>query len=518
MPFRFVHFLFMGFLCTIALFPACRYEEETVSSDSSLRLEFSTDSLQFDTVFSEMLTVTKVFRVYNRNPKAVEISAASVAGGSTSPFQLIVNGKDSGEDKTVRNILLRGGDSLRVLVEARIDGRDQSNPYLILDSLRFQTNGNPQHLILEAYGRDAHYHNNVTVCDTTWTSDKPHVVINRVRVDTGCTLRINAGTEVYMQSYYNGNTGYRGSNLFVAGRLLALGSTEDRISFEGVRQEDRFEDQPGQWGAIVFEPGSQNNIINYTDISEGLRGVQLSFPGDADNPEIPPAQLSMNGVTIRAIEDAGVLTFNSQLEMYNCIISDCAQRNLALRLGGVYQVYNSTFSYSGRFSFFKKPAGVWVNDYYFYDDAKPPLSDTLVLFFSNNIVDGPNEEEFLFEAIDEQIGLSIHHNLFKIEGLGILDTNGNLQLPYSFDSLPGNAQKRLQRMPFEQAREYDFTPSDSVLVRYFENGQSQELYLLPPTVDAGSDSVVNANSSQLNFDFNGDFRARPVDMGAIELP
>ena len=137
--------LVIGVVILLAFMASCTPEEEKITFESDAVLRFSTDTIFFDTVFTQISTeirnVTKRFRVYNDNDNAVRISDISLAGGSESPYTLFVNGRP-GSSFTDTRVL--GGDSMLVLVEVSIDPQDESLPFVVEDQVNFLTNGNAQ--------------------------------------------------------------------------------------------------------------------------------------------------------------------------------------------------------------------------------------------------------------------------------------------------------------------------------------------------------------------------------------
>ena len=63
---------------------ACIEDDFTMSSSDVL--EFSCDTLAFDTVFTELGTPTKRFTVYNRHKKMLNISSVKLEGTSGGRF------------------------------------------------------------------------------------------------------------------------------------------------------------------------------------------------------------------------------------------------------------------------------------------------------------------------------------------------------------------------------------------------------------------------------------------------
>lgn len=77
----------------ISLFIISCRKEQNISTDSHLKLEFSSDSLLFDTVFTSIGSTTHELMIYNRHDDALNISNIRIVGGDSSPFKLNVDGK-----------------------------------------------------------------------------------------------------------------------------------------------------------------------------------------------------------------------------------------------------------------------------------------------------------------------------------------------------------------------------------------------------------------------------------------
>ena len=77
----------------LSVFLGSCVEDAGFSSNPSLRLEFSCDTVSFDTLFSEVMSPTAKFLVRNRNDKALRISSVQLEGGGASPFSVPVDGQ-----------------------------------------------------------------------------------------------------------------------------------------------------------------------------------------------------------------------------------------------------------------------------------------------------------------------------------------------------------------------------------------------------------------------------------------
>ena len=95
-------------------FTACI--DENISTDPSLKLAFSSDTLFFDTIFSTLGSSTARIKVYNPNTKNVKISAIELGSRGGSPYRINVDGVASTTNQFT-NIELRAKDSLFIFVD-----------------------------------------------------------------------------------------------------------------------------------------------------------------------------------------------------------------------------------------------------------------------------------------------------------------------------------------------------------------------------------------------------------------
>jgi hypothetical protein len=264
-----VRFPFFIFIVIIALFQfSCNREEFDFSPGA--RLEFSTDTLTFDTVFTTLGSVTKKVTVKNMNRHPVNVSKIFLAGRNTTPFRLNINGVAANE---VSDVSISGGDSIFIFVEATIDPTGQNLPMVVHDSIVFNLNGNMQDVHLIAFGQDFHLFDGAVLKSQVWHNDKPYLIYNSVLVDSLETLTITEGSRIHF---------HKGSSMFVKGTLKATGTYDAPIKFQGDRLEEMYSDVPGQWGAsailenggiyvfggLHFLKGSMDNIIDWAIIKK----------------------------------------------------------------------------------------------------------------------------------------------------------------------------------------------------------------------------------------------------------
>ena len=395
-------------LLAATLFLSCQPEEQMFTFDPAAKLRFSADTVLFDTVFTDALTITNRFIVYNDDPKAINISSIILESSDNSPFTITVNGL---KNRSFESIRLLGGDSMLVLVDAFIDPKDEDLPFIVEDAVLFETNGNLQQVQLIAWGQDAFYFSDsILACNTIWTGSRPYVIFNSILVDSLCTLTINPGTKIFS---------HKESSIFVKGTINAVGTSDQRITFLNDRLDDKFKDSPGQWGGIFFLEGSRDNRIAYTDIRNSEYGIWLGTP---DNDTIP--DLVLESVKIENISRTGLIAFTSDLEAVNCLFDNCAEFVVGNFAGGNYRYLNCTFA-NFSFTFFRENPLFVVSDNLVLADGNVLIED-VKLDVLNCIIWGDfNDEIILNNDGGADFQVSIRYSILKTTSLDF-DINNNL--------------------------------------------------------------------------------------------
>ncbi|MEJ2003615.1 MAG: choice-of-anchor Q domain-containing protein [Cyclobacteriaceae bacterium] len=387
-------------------------EQEKITTDPDAALRFSSDSVAFDTVFTAVNSITRRLKDYNDNRNAVEINRIYIENGPTSPYTIAVNGDIAQEHESIR---LLGRDSLLILVDIRIDPKDEDTPFLVTDKIRFETNGNSQEVNLVAYGQDAVFINgDILDCNTTWTSDRPYVIYNSVLIDSLCSLTIEPGARIYS---------HNASYIFVQGSLVAGGTVDEPIVFSNDRFDDNFINAPGQWGGIVLLEGSNSNMMDHVRIRNARVGVYIGTPDENEEPDITISNAiieNMGGAealptgNFSILPGFGLLAFNSDVSAYNVLINNCEFQAIGNYAGGNYVYRHCTFAnYS--FDFFRQGAGVLFSDNLVLDDntvLENPLNVTIL----NSIIWGNLPDEIEFSIGNEEVSeLVFSNNIIRTE-------------------------------------------------------------------------------------------------------
>lgn len=300
---------------------ACTPEDEILTNNGEVRLIFNRDTVQFDTVFTTVGSTTQKLQVYNPQRNAVNIASIALSADpqAASPYQMIVNGEAGWQFQDVR---LRGGDSLLILVEVKINPQDTNLPFIVKDSIVFRTNGNVQNVNLEAWGQDAYFlKSEIVDRNTTFSGDRPYVVCDSLGVGPEATLTLAAGTRIYFNDR---------ASLLVDGTLRAEGTPEARVLLQHVRNDDDYENALGQWQGILFGRNSKDNRLDFAVVRNADVGVGISSP---DNDTIP--DITLANTIIENMAGYGVYALYTDVDAYNTIISNCAL-GLMVGLGSAY--------------------------------------------------------------------------------------------------------------------------------------------------------------------------------------
>ena len=286
------------FIILFSAISACSLTSEEVSTDPAYKLRFSTDTIFFDTIFSEIPSITKRLKVYNDHNAAVVIASIGLSN-EAGPYELTLNGR---KGTSFANTKLLANDSLLVLIDAYVTDRDNDLPYVVEDQLIFATNGNNQEVSIFSWGQDAFYlKDSVIACNTRWTAGKPYIIYDNVLVDSLCTLTLDPGTRVFS---------HLGSQIYVKGTVTAMGAADNPIILTNDRFDGDFQSYPGQWGGITFLPGSKNNLISYANIRNAEFGIWLGTPDDDDIPD-----LIIENSIIENMSNSALVAFTSDLEI-----------------------------------------------------------------------------------------------------------------------------------------------------------------------------------------------------------
>ena len=387
-------------LLPLLIVASCKKDEQL--TDSGAKLDFSTDSVLFDTVFHYAGSTTKVFRIYNNHSQPMTISKIYLAGGSSSSFQLNVDGfATTASAPVLHDVEILGGDSLYAFVQLNVTP-SVANPILIKDSIIFETNGNIQDIKLTAIGQDVYLHKPLpgkfysiigrSGHDTTMPADKPHLVFGYVVVDSACKVTLLPGTHFYMHSHsvfwvYKDGTVDMGSG----------GGPGSEVTFQGDRLEPEYKDVPGQWGKIWLSALSKNNRINYAIIKNGAIGVQVDTLAGTLATSTSPTLIISNTI-VKNMSAAALFTQGSFVRGVNCVFASCGQFAAYLSIGGRYSFLHCTFADFTSAATARTSPVVAINNYYTSTGGTTFVRKVDSAYFGNCIIYGDLANEVQLDS------------------------------------------------------------------------------------------------------------------------
>ena len=320
------------------LLVAC--QQDIISSDPSLRLHFSHDTVLFDTVFTTMGTSTRRVMIYNPNKHAINISQVSMENGEY--FHINLDGEND-LDK-LHNVVIRGEDSSFLFIRAHIDPLAENSPVFIEDHIAFLVNDHSHQITLQAYGQNVEKIKSdsglVVYKNLTLSNKKPYIIYDTLVI--AGSLKIEEGTTIYM---------HEGASIYAYGNVRAMGTKEQPIIIRGDRTDQLFDSVPyrmasGQWNGLYlvsneeFMPPSYN--LEYVEILSGSVGLYAYSTSIVRRPK-----LTMKNSRIHNHSIYGLVLQNVDATISNCEISNCASYCVYLAGGKHNFVHNTIAAYYG---------------------------------------------------------------------------------------------------------------------------------------------------------------------------
>ena len=173
-------------------------EDDSFSTSPSNVLSFSSDTIHFDTLFSDVPSPTKTFWAYNKNKQGLRCTSVRLDKGNQSGFRVNVRGVYLGPENgySTNNVEIWKHDSIRVFIEATLPLNYKNQPTEVSDNLIFTLeNGKEQKVNLTAFSWDAQRLRDVIITENaSWqASKKPRVIYGSLTIEKDATLTLKAG-------------------------------------------------------------------------------------------------------------------------------------------------------------------------------------------------------------------------------------------------------------------------------------------------------------------------------------
>ena len=374
-------------------------KKNTFITGSNATLAISADTLQYDTVFTTVGSITQIFTITNTNNQQLLLSTVKLMGGTNSAYKININGMPGPE---ANNITIAANDSIHVFVTVTINPNNASLPFIVRDSILISYNNNNTFVQLQAYGQNAHFLNgSIIKGNVTWANDLPYVILDSLQVDTAAVLTMQQGCRVYLHS---------NAPFLVDGTLIINGTSQDSVIFNGDRLDVSYANLPASWPGIYFRGTSIDNVLTHAVIENSNQGIYVGgVPADGKT------KLTLHRCIINNAYQAGILCYNTSMQADNCLISNCSS-NIELTYGGNYSLINCTVaSYGNEYISHTNPV-LQVNN---YDTSTGTLitNPTLSAVFQNCIFWGDygnvNDEVVVSEPDNSNYNIHFTTCLYK---------------------------------------------------------------------------------------------------------
>jgi hypothetical protein len=400
---------------------SCR-NQDWMTDDLSI-IQFSEDTLKFDTVFTQTTSITQLVKIKNTGSQNIRLESIRLMGGDSSCFQLNIQGQAINQ---VYQMMLPAKDSIYIYVTVNIHPNDSSQPFIQTDRIEIKSGTRSRYIELEAYGQNAFYLRSPDVnIDTTWTNSKPIVIRGSLTIEPGNTLILEAGCKLYMQA---------DAVIQVKGNLIIQGTVLQPVIIRGNRLDAPYRNLPGTWPGIIIHAGSLNNQFRFVKIEQAETAIAV-LPGTFDT--LRPNVFIEQSI-IHHARTAGLDLQSNHVVVNNCLISQCG-KGINITGGGRYRFnHNTVAGYSSIYMLHDQPV-LYASDTRF--DNGQSITGNLDIALINSIfwgVGGTVTQETVFEQYGSNTyRVSINHCLLKSPIAPSLANVNNLILNQDplFDSL-----------------------------------------------------------------------------------
>jgi hypothetical protein len=328
---------------SLNFFTSCK--KDKIITNPAAQINFSADTIKFDTVFTTVGSVTKSLKVINNNEGKIIFDQIKLMGGNNSAFKININGIATLDAK---NITLSANDSLYIFISVTINPSAVNLPFIVSDSILFSYNGQNKYMQLQAYGKNAIFLNNaLLLSNATFTSSLPYVILGGLQIGNAATLTLNAGTQIYAHA---------DAPIIIDGTLIANGTKTQPIVFTGDRLDEPYLNFPASWPGIFLRASSKNNFLQFVQIKNAYQALAVLQPSGNINPKLILKQSKIDNAF-----DAGISATNTHIVADNTLISNCG-KNIDITFGGTYNFTHCTIAaYSNNYVVHKN-ASIFITD------------------------------------------------------------------------------------------------------------------------------------------------------------
>lgn len=304
----------------------CGCSADLPGSSGAGALEFSLDTVRFDTVMHSRVSSMRRVSLRNVSGHAVRVERVGVEGPRAGAFHVVVDGVGI---ESFGGMLLAAGDSaifvLQVYTEEyRPDVFEQLDVRIVVESGEgnFSLPARAWNAGWSALDADIRGHVVVPAGGIRYVETK-------TEVEAGATLTLSAGVTLLF-----GN----GAELIVRGGIEALGTARSRVSLLPQRMEPYYMRKPGQWAGVSVGERSSFVRLSHLDLRGAVVGVGVKGKPLAGSVEVENCRVlycSQDGLRLERSEAEvrgsifgqnyrhGVSLLASKASMIHCTV--CAE-------------------------------------------------------------------------------------------------------------------------------------------------------------------------------------------------
>jgi hypothetical protein len=363
---------------------------------------FSTDTVMFDTIFTDLGTPTYKLLVKNPNNFNLEIDSVYLASTSKG-FIVNVNGLNS---LPLTKVTIEAHDSLYVFIQAYIPPNEENTPFTNEDSLVFASGNIIKKVRLIAFGQNTIHFRDQNIKTQEWINSKPILIYGTLTVDSGHKLTITEGVKVFF---------HRNAKLVVKGSIDVKGTLKQPVQFRSDRLEKDYDTIPGQWGGIIITGTNDTHILNYAVIRNATTGIVF---GDYKKNSVVKAEIKNSIVANMAY--SAIIAYQANITASNTVLANTGNTTIFL-YGGEYKFTHCTFAnFGARYIARSVDSRTLKMSNYIETINSANISETILLKltaanFGNSIIYGSNQNEIqLLNKTEGEFRYNFKHCLLRM--------------------------------------------------------------------------------------------------------
>ena len=444
----------------LTLLAAACSDYESFSDNPGFRLEFSQDTIAFDTLISTIPSSTKTLYAFNNNGNGMRITTIQLEGGAKSLFRVNVDGRYLA-DGIWHDFEVLKHDSLVIRIEMTPPEVGTTEPLYFQDKLHFLLeNGAQQTVVLSGGSIDAYIQRGGLIIDEDMSllTDKAYVIYDSLVVNPGVTLTLTEGTRLMFHDK---------AALHVYGRLLVEGTLEKPVVLRGDRMDHMFDyllydNTPSRWEGVIIHHGSFGNVLTYCDLHSSLFGIICEDTEEVKPDETNPS-VTLDCCILHNIGGDGLQFNNCVSKVTNTQISNTLGHTVNLN-GGIHEFVYCTLA---QFYPFVANRGDGLHLVSSADGDEYGLLRRA--HFINCVITGYGEDVIMGENIpqDGSCDYLLHHCFLNTPPVD--DEEHFVGCIFDRDKKKNEEEKLVRQDNFvlfdTENFFYDFTPKDSSMIR-----------------------------------------------------